>query len=848
MKYVHQIAAATFLLSLCWGIAAAETSESLPPAQDPQLLSIYLQPGEIRLQGEKSRQRFVVMGRFADGLERDLTFRSHLSILDPEKAVLEGPGEVLAGADGETILRAQAAGRETQAILRVESAQQPRPFSFGREIGSILTRRGCNGSDCHGGVKGKGGLKLSLNALHPGQDHRWIVEGGIYQVMSTESGGDNLPRVDLEVPEQSLLLLKPTLAIGHGGGKRLEVDSPDYRRIRSWIQAGAGYDKGTEELRRIERIEVFPAQGVLKRGTSQQILVTAYLADGRREDITDEVLYFSNNPDVVQVSSGGLVRAVSRGETAVLIGAPGQVASTRFGVIGQPLLDYPETSQENFVDDFVFAKLRQFNILPSGLSSDQEFLRRVCLDVTGTLPPPRRVRQFLAAKDPNKRKRLVEALLQSPEFVDYWTFRFSDLFRVAGAATGNPVHAYSYWLWLRDSIAQNKSYDRMAQERISAQGYQGASYHFLPFGEEPRAEDIMPEELRVFFGRRLDCAQCHDHPFESWSQDQFWGLAAFFGRVSRTEWPGFGAGVIFDDPEGRDPDYGEAPESVQVIHPRTRKNVQPAFPDGTLLSSHKSSDWRLHLAQWITSHPYFAEAIVNRMWGYLFGRGLVEPIDDFRSSNPPSHPRLLQALAHYFRENGYDLRDLIRLLVRSRTYQLSSIPNSSNTLDTINYSHRIPRPLDAEILLDAISGVTDVPEIFENSQKGRAPLGTRAVELKIRDAYTSAFLDMYGRPNLERVPERSVKPSLTQALHMLVGSTYTEKLRQKGGRLDRLLRNGHSTRAIVEELYLAALGRFPSSQEWSGVERIMAQRVSREKALEDLLWALISSREFAYNH
>ena len=813
------------------------------------LLSIYLEPKEMTLRGKDASQRFVVMGRFADGVDRDLTASSQLSIVDATRARLEGTARVVALADGQTSLHARLGHHQTEALLHIRQADRPLPFSFGRDVGSILTRRGCNGSDCHGGVKGKGGLKLSLNALHPRQDYEWIVQGGVYQVMSTESGGERRPRINLEEPERSLLLLKPTLGVGHGGGKRLEVDSADYRTLLSWIRQQGPYGDQSEATRRIHRIEVFPPEGVLEEGEAQQILVTARLADGSRQDITDEVLYLSNHPEVVQVSPGGWVQGVSRGETAILIRAPGQVASARFGVIGKRLTDYPETpAAHNFVDEHVFAKLRKFNIVSSGLSSDQEFLRRVCLDVTGTLPPPGRVRHFLTSRDPGKRMQLVDALLRSPEFVDYWTFRFSDLFRVASAATGGPAHAYVYWLWVRDSIAQNKPYDQMARERISAQGYEGASRHFLPFGEEPRAEDIMPEELRVFFGRRLDCAQCHDHPFESWSQDQFWGLAAFFGRISRTEWPGFGPGVIFDDPDGRDPDYGESPESVQVIHPRTQELARPAFLDGTLLASHQASDWRLHLARWVTSHPYFAEAIVNRMWAYFFGRGLVEPVDDFRASNPPTDPALLQALARYFRENGHDLKGLIRLLVQSRAYQLASLPNASNEWDAINYSHHVPRPLDAEILLDAISSTTGVPEIFDNSHQGQAPPGTRAIQLKISDAYASVFLDMYGRPNLERVPERSVKPSLTQALHMLVGSTYTDKLGQKGSRLDGLLKQAGSTREVVEELCLAALARLPSLEEWSGVEKALQRRGDRREVLEDLLWALISSREFTYNH
>jgi hypothetical protein len=721
------------------------------------------------------------------------------------------------------------------------------PFRFDRDIEGILTRRGCNSSECHGGVKGRAGFKLSINALHPREDYRWIVEGGGYQVMSAEPAVPKRPRIDVRQPEKSLVLLKPTATISHGGGKRFEVGSPDYRAILDWVRAGAPYGESGDEGR-IERVEVSPREGVLEKGGQRQLVVTAWLAGGRREDISAGVLYVSNNPEVVRVSPAGTVEAAGRGETTVMVRAPGYAASARFGVIGDPVPNYPEVPRANFIDEQVFAKLRRYRLLPSELSSDSEFLRRVCLDITGTLPPPERAREFLASRDPHKREKLVEVLLQSPEFVDYWTFRLSDLFRASAGSNGAPEHGYIYWRWIHDSVAANKPYDQIARERIAAQGYEGPSRHLLPYGRESRPEEMMAEDVRVFLGRRLDCAQCHNHPFESWTQDQFWGLAAFYGEVNRTEWTGFGATVMFDDPAGREPDYGAPKESARVIQPRTKHETLPAFLDGKPLPVSERSDPRLRMAAWMTAQPYFAETAANRMWSYFFGRGLVDPVDDFRSTNPPTHPELLDGLALDFRGHGYDLKQLIRRIVSSRTYQLSSIPNENNKEDRVNYSHALPRALDAEVLLDAISAVTGVPEVFANSAEGEAPPGTRAINLTLPDLYRSRFLEVYGQPSRERIPERDAAPNLNQALHILVGTTYTEKLGKAGGRLDRLLARGASDRQAIEELYLAALSRLPSAAEERELEQLIARHGSRNQALGYLLWGLISSREFAYNH
>ena len=841
------ILGACILLSPAQGAAPPRT----PTTSHESLLSIRVEPRDVTLWGPRATQRFLVLGKFADGLERDLTSHSRFSVSDSEVARVEAAGRVVAHGDGQTRLQAEAAGRTVETTIRVEGADEPRPFSFDRVIGGILTQKGCNDSGCHGSVKGRGGLKLSLNGLYPEKDYRWIVEGGVYQVLSPESGGPRVPRVNLQDPEKSLLLLKPTFGVPHGGGRLMAEDSRHYRGILDWIRAGAPYgEQGAVESIGIERVEVHPQWTVLDLQGTQQLLVTAHLSNGRREDLTGDVFYVSNDPGVVSVSRDGLVKAGKRGETQVMIRAAGHEVSAGFGVIAESIADYPEVPRRNFIDGHVFAKLRQLNILPSGLSGDEEFLRRVCLDLTGTLPPPDRVREFLADPDPDKRDKLVEILLDSPEYIDYWTFRFAELFRVSYENGGDGgVYPLLYWRWIRDAVARNKPYDQVARERLAAQGYDGPTRHYFNGSDLRRPTDIMAEQVRVFFGRRLDCAQCHDHPYEAWSQNQFWGMTAFFGRVTQLgQLSHTPPGVVIDDPAG----HGLYGEGEKVIHPRTKEEVPPRYLDGALLAEDESGDPRTPLASWMTSHPHFAEAAVNRIWGNFFGRGIVDPVDDFRSSHQPTHPRLLKALARDFVEHGYDLKHLIRLIVRSRTYQLSGTPNETNRDDRINYSRAWPRPLDAEVLLDAISQVAGVPEEFKNNTGMPMPPGTRALNLDRPHMYPSRFLDMYGRTDRQKVPERRVVANVEQGLHLLAGPTYTSKLSGKGGRIDRFLESGASDREIIEELSLAGRTRFPTPREQAALESMIETRIeggsSRRQALEALLWGLVASREFAYNH
>ena len=833
-----------------WTSAAAGQS----PAE---LLSLQLAPDNATLWGANASQQFLAIGKYSDGLERDVTAEVQFSISQRQIAEMEEGGRLVALADGTAVLTASFHKQTAATQFRVAGLDETRSFSFARDIGGILTKKGCNTSSCHGGVKGQGGFKLSLNALYPREDYKWIVEGGTYQVLTDEVAGERNPRVDLEEPEQSLLLQKPTMQVPHGGGQLFPPNSPDYETILNWARAGAPYGEESEqESVKVERVEVFPKEVVLDLDGAHQLLVTAHLSNGRQEDITGQVLYTSNNPEVARASLEGRASGLMTGETSILIRAAGHAVSARVGVISKPLPDYPKVARNNFIDDHVFSKLQKFNILPSELSTDAEFLRRLCLDMTGTLPPTVRVREFLASQDPKKREKLIETLLDSPEYVEYWTFRFADIFRVARYANSNMKPVRLHWDWLRDSIARNKPYDQTARERIAAQGFGGAAPHYFQVSDPRNPERKMAEEVRVFLGRRLDCAQCHNHPFEAWSQDQFWGMTAFFGRLNGVKFgpddPELYGSVLYDDPTGQDVDYGVVDGSRHVRHPRTKQLVQPTLLDGRVLPEEQQADLRMELAEWMTSHPYFAEAAVNRMWGYFFGRGIVDPVDDFRSTNTPTHPDLLTALAEDFRKNGHDLKHLVRTIVSSRTYQLSSEPNETNREDRINYSHFIPKQLDAEVLLDAISDATGVRERLLHSsnqtQPGALPLGARAINIVEPDMFRGRFLEVYGKPDRLAMPERENLANLGQALHMLVGSTYNDKLDREEGRVNTLLKQDASDSEVIEELYLAAFSRFPTEAEHMGLKEWLSERPSRPDAIGSLLWGLIASREFASSH
>ncbi len=816
-------------------------------------VAVRLVPSEFRLYRAGAAQQFVFAAEYADGSTRDVTDAAQWAASSVAGTVSES-GRMTARWAGAVEVTAKWGRWQASAQGQVETAGGDEQFRFRSAIGSILTKRGCNSPACHGGVKGRGGLKLSAASLFPLDDYEWIVQGGAYQVLSAQAKGERKPRIDRQNPEASLLLQKATGAVAHGGGKRFAVDSDEYRTILGWVRRGAPFGPAEDETSRVASLEVYPRILSLEKAQKHRLLVTAVMENGRREDVTAQALYLSSDKATAGISEAGVVNAAALGETSILVRAAGQAAAVIVGVIGEPVANYPAVPRQNFIDEFVFEKLRRLRMVPSALSHDAEFLRRVCLDLTGTLPPPGRVEEFVRSRDPKKRERVIDALIGSPEYVDYWTFRFQDLFRVAMFANGiNAKWSQMYGEWIRESIVKNKPYDRMAWERLTAQGYDGPTRHFLPYDVIGSPEETMAEEVRVFFGRRLECAQCHNHPYETWSQDQFWGLAAFFGRMFKMGDTG-NEYVVFDHPLDEAMGNGDVNGKIQVLHPRTKAELRPTLLDGKTVMATGRENPRKALADWMVQHPYFAEATVNRIWSEFFGRGLVEPVDDFRSTNPATHPELLTRLAEEFRRSGHDLRALMRTMVVSRTYQLSAEPSATNRADRVNYSHALPRPLLAEVLLDAITTVTGVEERFTTTVTAagnvtqRTPAGMRAIQLREPDVFHSRFLDLYGRPNRLALPERTGKANLGQALHMLAGSIYNEKLGAPEGWLQQQLRGGATDASMLQTLYLTAFGRPPELAESQELLGALAARPDRNEAWKDLVWAILCSREFAENH
>ncbi len=828
------------VLAVPWMVPRLQADEQ--PSQEP--VSVRVVPHETTLWGYRASQRFLVLANYTDGLERDVTSQSQFTISDSRVAELATGGQVVALSDGMATVTANLGKLSATAHLQSKESQQQTPVSFDGAITRILTKRGCNGSNCHGGVKGRGDFKLSLDAIIPQEDYDWITLGGGYQVLTDEPLEPRTPRINLQHPEQSLLLQKPSDGDNHGGGLRLPRESSDYETILRWIQSGAPFRVAGKNTSEIEQLEAIPAEVVLKESGNHQLIVTAHFQNGWQQDMTDQVRYESLDPEIATVDPHGKVRAGRVGEAVIMIRSAGRSTAAHVGVIARSVADYPQVPRNNFVDDEIFDKLRRFHIVPSPLSNDAEFLRRACLDITGTQPPPERVREFIASPDPQKREKLVQILLNSPEYNEYWTFRLADLFLVKSG--------YNYWEWVRQSVTSNKPYDVIAVERISAQGVTGAAQHFK--GPDDHVERVVSEQFRVFFGRRMDCAQCHNHPYDRWTQNQFWELAAFFGKTNKMGT--IAGGVTYDDPRGREEDFGEMGRTALtfklVTHLRTKEVVEPTFLDGRVLPEAARSDPRMELARWMTSQQEFSEATVNRFWGFFFGRGLVDPVDDFRLGNPPTHPVLLKKLADDFREHSYDLKHLIGRIVLSRAYQLSSATNPTNLNDKLNYSHARSRPLDAEVLLDALASATGVAPDFSPPHGiydyQTPPPGIRAINLKFPASYNSRFLEIYGLPQRNAVEERDSSASLGQALHMLVGPTYNQKLSQPDSRLGQLLAQDASDTDIIEQLYLASLSRFPSNTERDNLITLIQSQPVRQNALEDLLWALLNSREFAENH
>ncbi len=712
------------------------------------------------------------------------------------------------------------------AFIAAPLAAAPREtpkLSFVKDIVPIFTKSGCANSNCHGSIRGQAGFKLSLFGYEPDLDYSAIVKA---------QDGRRINRTE---PAKSLILMKPTFSTPHGGGERFKTGSLEYEAILNWIRDGATYDSAGSP--RLRTIRATPEEVTLVGlNSKQQLSVSGTYTDGTSEDLTRKVQYTANDESVLEVSPNGEIRAKRAGETAIMVRTLGKAVATRIAVIETPpMKDYPEVPRNNFIDEFIFAKLKRVNTVPSPLSSDSEFVRRVYLDTIGLLPTLEESAQFLDAKDPRKRAHLIDELIDRPEFAEVWATRFSDLLRV-GLLDQRSKGGRMMYSWLRKAMREDKPFDQFATELITASGnlYFNPASNFYYITEFSEPENIATNVSQVFLGVRIECARCHNHPWEKWTQEDFWGFAAFFGRMG-----------VKDTYENDESEITLKPDG-EVISPKTKKRVDAKYLDGPTETEGLDEDIRVKLARWVTSpqNPWFARAIVNRVFKHYMGRGIVEPLDDFRVTNPPTNEALLDALAREFVANGYRLKHTIRLILNSRAYQLSSVPNETNRRDFLNYSHYYVRRLLAEELIDSMAEVTGVQETFP----GYMP-GTRA--MTIPQGAPTYFLQTFGRLKArEVICERDNSPDVAQAMHLISGQTIQHQITGKDGTLDHWLADRSlSDEEITRRLFMATLVHPPDEREVAQVvASIHGGPDARRRVFEDVFWSIFNSKAFIFNH
>jgi hypothetical protein len=717
----------------------------------------------------------------------------------------------------------------------IAPAYEAKEISFRSHVEAVLTKAGCNMGACHGAAAGKNGFYLSLRGYNPEAD---------YIAITRNAGGR---RIALSDPGRSLILMKAAAAIPHKGGKRFDVGSPEYRTLADWIASGATAPRDDDA--RISRLEILPSQSNLQPGATQQMTVRAYFTDGRAEDVTRWAKYTSAGETVAGVDDAGLVKVAGYGEAGI---AAMYLSKVAVGAVTSPWTNhlapdlYAKIPNRNFIDQQINEKLRRLNLLPSPPASDGEFIRRAFLDTIGVLPAPIEVREFLKDSSEEKRDRLIDRLLERPEFIDYWSYKWSDLLLVSSTKL-TPRAARAYYTWIRRNIEANTPWDVMVKDLLTVQGstIENGAGNFYALHTDARA--MAETATQAFMGMSVGCAKCHNHPNERWTNDDYYALANLFARLRTKNGAGDGELILV------------AATAGDLVQPRTGKPQPPRPLDGKALDPNDTQDRRIALAQWIASreNPYFGKAIANRIWANFFGVGLVERVDDLRASNPASNESLFQAAADYLADHHYDLKSLMRAILRSAAYQRSSESLPENAADTRFYSRYYPRRLMAEVILDAMSQVTAVPTSFNRElRRGdefaiNYPTGARAIQLP-DSLVSSYFLKSFGRPDRIQTCEceRTTEPSVAQVLHMANGDTLNQKLSATNGVVESECMSKVPAGAIIEEAYLAAFSRFPTESEKSKLAEAIDKSgpADRRAAVEDLYWALLSSKEFLFNH
>lgn len=715
-------------------------------------------------------------------------------------------------------------------------------ITFRNDVLPVLSKAGCNSGGCHGALAGKGGFRLSLFGYNPESD---------YLTITRESRGR---RIDLSSPGASLFLTKPTTALKHKGGKRFEVDSEEYRILAAWLAEGApGPQPGDAQM---TRLTVTPEENAVKLGQSVKLTVRAQYSDGRERDVTRWAKFTSADETVASVDANGNVSIIGPGEGAITAWYSSRIVIARLTSPYSnniPAEVFTQAPRANLIDDLVLAQLQRLNLKPSPPAGDATFIRRASLDTLGRLPTPAEVNAFVTDTSPDKHARLAARLLDAPEFVDYWAYKWSDVLLVSGAKL-RPEAVKSYYGWIRKRVAENTPWDKFVREVVTARGssLENGESNFYAVHQDP--ESMAENVSQAFLSLSINCARCHNHPLEKWTNDQYYQFANLFARVRAKGWggdarSGDGLRTLFVEPHG------------DLIQPRTGKPQPPAPLDAAVIPADDPRDRRDVLADWLTApqNPYFSRAIVNRVWANFLGVGLVESVDDLRVSNPASNEKLLAALAAFTVEKRYDLRELMRLILTSHTYRRSSEPLPENREDRRHYSRFFPRRLSAEVMSDAIADVTGVRDKYtelalNDGSTEKVALYTntlRAVQL-YDSKVKNYFLKTFGRNEREITCEceRSNQPSLVQVLHLANGDTINDKLAAKDGRLTKILEKDPTPEELVREACMLCLGRPPSGRETEQFLPLLREATAEERrhVTEDLYWSLLTSREFLFQH
>jgi len=788
------------------------------PLTAAEVTEIAVYPPDVSLTTKLDRQHFLVVATRDDGVTLDVTKAAAAKLGDEAIGRLEGT-IVYPVADGQTTLDVEYAGHTASVPVNVKDAAAGRPISFHLDIMPVFMRTGCNTGSCHGAARGKDGFRLSLFGFDPqGDYHRITREIGFR-------------RINLAVPEASLLVEKSIGTVPHTGGKRFGTDSEYYATVIRWLEAGAPQDAGTPP--HVADLEIYPPAAVIAgRDTTQQFIARARYSDGTTRDVTNLVVFLTSNDNSAPIDEDGLVTAAARGEAFVMARFETKTVGSQVLVLPADLEYTPPAITGNYVDELVGDKLRKIRVMPSDLCTDEEFLRRATIDITGLLPTEEEYREFMADDSPDKRSKLVDRLLERKEFSEIWAMKWSELLMVKTTNQVSKKSMYLYSSWLTDQIARDVPLDQMVRELLSASGgtftNPPANFYQIERDTLKTAENV----AQVFMGIRTQCAQCHNHPFDRWTMDDYYSFAAFFAQIGRKNGEDYREQIIFDQRSG------------DVRHLVGNKVMPPKFLGGEEPEVN-GRDRRAVMAEWLTSpeNAYFAPSVANRMWAHFFGQGIVEPVDDVRVSNPPSNPQLFETLGRKLVEYNYDFKQLVRDICASNTYQRSTERNSSNETDDRNFAHANVRRIPAESLLDCISQITQTKDKFPG-----LPLGARAVQ--VADGGTSTyFLTTFGRAKRETVCtcEVSTDPSLSQALHLLNGTTVEGKIGQ-GGLVKQLLADGRTPEQVIESLYIRALSRQPLPEEMDQLKAVVAESPNPQAGLEDIFWAILNSREFLFNH